>query len=136
MSKKYVLELTAEELKNYEYLVGKGCPAIVQKLHQLAQQARADIERDDLRLPWTARMFPGPPGCGWHVFNGCGGDLHSERAAMIQAAGHDLLEAVKAVDRHHETFVKETCYPGSEWLEIVRLVKRALRKVETGHVEP
>ena len=128
MERKYVLELTAEELKSYLHGTERtGREAVYSGLKKLYEQAVADREADELRLPWSAVE------CNtkgkWLVLDceAMQGRV-SERAAKIRAAGHDLLEAVQAV----KSFM--TGCGGSEKWErtITPLIQRALKKVETG----
>jgi hypothetical protein len=127
--KTYTLELTAEELKNVEAVRGRACPpALVRKLYELADQARADCEVDELLLPWTAQkddtmrdlwlVIP-------HSYRGYG-----ERAAKLASAAPELLSAVQAWEDYDES------EDAADEERARRLTERALRKIETGTPEP
>jgi hypothetical protein len=53
VSKKYVLELSAEELAGYDTTRMRAPVCSAEKrLYDLVDQARADREAEDMRLPW------------------------------------------------------------------------------------
>ena len=127
MTKKYTLELTEEELSYYE---GSDSAAITvdRRLREMAKQAKADRERNTMRLPWSA----GPDGRGWAVrFAGYTTGLpHNEYVAKLMSAAPELLEAVSAFNSWRHKLPANTY--DSEWKDVHTLIVRALRKVETG----
>lgn len=125
MSKTYTLELTAEEVMGLNRdRLGLSDNSTWAKLAPLVEQARADREADELRLPWRAI------GAVCHSNDGrtdgpgtyCG-YAASEPAAKLMSAAPELLEAVRAWMR---------TYPKATLGNCVALSDRALRKVETG----
>ncbi len=135
MLKKYVLELTAEELTTVSSRVrSHGKSDVVGKLDALEAQAKADREADDLRLPWRAVHYGGSVTIGgWTCVTGQVGGSQmgtAERAAKLMAAAPELLEAVQAFkDYMCDSLVD---YDAPTRNEVLRLTARALRKVETG----
>jgi hypothetical protein len=124
--KKYTLELTADELEKMHAVAVP--PAVGVKLLDLATEARADREADELRLPWVVGESTGLKGRGLAVFGGRLEerltDTLTPAQAKLMAAAPELLEAVKAI----------TQVGASVWTLTVaqELARRALRKVETG----
>lgn len=139
--KKYVLELSAEELESldkYRKLSGTVLTATKEQLDKvdgrvsaLIAQAKADRADDELRLPWRAKRTMHSDGPAWWVepwsMNGW-----SEGAARLASAAPELLEAVKAVERYMSLNGPEFALRGRWHHEIVPLLERAMRKVETG----
>lgn len=126
----YRLELTAEELETY---VVKGNHShVYSRAKEALQQARADREADELRLPWkvyrtdcrdykTWTVSDGKDNLGW----GHAGQ-YTEAQVKLMSAAPELLEAVQAVVRwlpdmniDYDTAVQP-------------LIERALRKVDSG----
>lgn len=127
MSKTYTLELTADELADMDYGFA-GPKAICDKVEALAAKARLDREQSDLRLPWRAHQRHICHDRAWSVLDSEYGNPATEAAVKLQSAAPELLEAVKAMQR---------CWANddgsNEYVEVVvPLIKRALRKVETG----
>jgi hypothetical protein len=130
MAKTYHLELTAEEVEAWANRVGNKMPIAV-KLDALAEQARADRERDELRLPWRVCEQMGDH---YVVFSG-DADYRpaypkSAQVANLMSAAPELLEALKAVMQWADD-TDADCQPS--WSEDVRpYINRALKKVRTG----
>jgi hypothetical protein len=143
-AKTYTLELTAEELDGlgftYCYVGDEPPPAIEdvgKRLDALRAEAKADRERDELRLPW--RMSSSHPYYAQFSASqsnsmcvGCckdateDGRSAQERRAKLASAAPELLEAVQAT----KAWMAD---PQSAFYKAVGpLVDRALRKVETG----
>jgi hypothetical protein len=129
MSKVYTLTLTAEELEDrrWESLRGSSLSRVAIQVAEQAEQARADRERDDMRLPWSAEESV--PGIGsWCVqMTGHRAYFGSDRAAKLASAAPELLEAVQAVKQAFDMLGQCERFPMA-----ARLIERALRKVETG----
>lgn len=123
MSKKYTLELTAEELEGSAQFGGYNAHQFDKKLDALRKQARQDRAAAELRLPWRVGQ------CDNHYF--VLGPIspegnRSERAAKLMSAAPELLEAVNAVKAYHE------CDTKFDWNQCMKWIDRALRKVSTG----
>lgn len=138
MSKKtYTLELTAEELLEE----GKPWGAhALQKLVVLANQAKADREADELRLPWHTEWVNRHSGT-MAVYAPSNGGITPlsmtlpERAAKLMSAAPELLEAVKAANGHMTGPRGRGCVcrcPVTDGHADGCPIARALRKVETG----
>ena len=135
--KRYTLELTAEELLPY---AGKRPDSwLAEKLVKLAEQATADREAAELRLPWRAvdmvneygdRALKPAPDATWAVLVLGNAMYRTERQAKLMSAAPELLEAVKGAKRHLKDMDD---YSQTGWL--TTLIERALRKVETGTPE-
>lgn len=127
MSKKtYTLELTAEELRRLdERGYAATCGAIADKLEKLRDQAKADREQDELRLPWRAQECQAGM---WLCVPVDGGELPlSERATKLRAAAGELLSAVMAARDYYNAGSRLVA-----WKDVDALIERALRKVSTG----
>lgn len=122
--KTYTIELTADQLDQLTATYIRG--DIQKKVVAAAEQARADREGPDLRLPWG--WSGGHPDShhylvladGWHAV------MPSAEAAALASAAPLLLEAVRAAKRLCDSWdlgVKY-CYDGA----LVGAVDRALRK--------
>jgi hypothetical protein len=138
-TRKYTLELTAEELRSWEE--AEGGDSLDLKLIALAKQAKADRERDDLRLPWQA-VEDIDGGYPWRVVPDRShkvaverGHLN-ERQAKLMSAAPELLEAVQALQVWAASkglpALFETTAGVAFDKDVMRLVRAALRKVETG----
>lgn len=130
MTKTYTLELTAEEVE-YLHLAGtvpEGAPReVLAKVRALRDQAFADREANELRLPWGAKKIDGL----WTVVGSVSVDWAiSARAARLMSAAPELLEAVQALKVWRDD--SEGFDLPSPLLDCIR---RALRKVETGTPE-
>jgi hypothetical protein len=127
----YTLELTADELESYLHgTERKGREAVYGGLKKLYEQACADRERDDLRLPWRIERSCSLPDAAFERVrfgDGLAVSAPSERAAKLMSAAPELLEAVQAVKRW---------IAAGQMLRqlhsLVEVLDRALRKVETG----
>jgi hypothetical protein len=140
MKKTYTLELTAEELAEVDwgyFLPGPSLTTalrpLVSKVKELAAQAKADREADELRLPWKAvascSITSLPLTC-LQLSTGVVMGTPTEPIAKLMSAAPELLKAVKAFNewRHR---LPENTYDDS-WRAVHRHIVRALRKVETG----
>lgn len=134
MSRTYTLELTAEELLTCARGIGIREGLVREKVMPLIEQAKADREADELRLPWRAEdLYNGAAivkfGNGFFST-----DIYGRRAANLMSAAPELFEAVKAFDR---LVTRQWHKP--DWAtyerEVVPLIDRALRKVESGQPE-
>lgn len=140
MSKKYrlELELTAAQLMDnrWERIRGYAGPIeeISLQVAALRAQARADRETEDLRLPW--RVAECVADDVWTTVGSDGQRTRSKRAASIQAAGHELLEAVKAARQFWASFCSDNHLSPEAWrrfrLDVLAPIERALNKVKTG----
>ena len=139
MSKTYTLDLTAEEL---EILATRADGHTVpdEKVRKLHAKARADRERNDLRLPWRAKLasaigdYNAPTRATWVVVDEPqrgGGQIiyRTEAAARLMSAAPELLEAVQLVK---EQWLRD---PAGKAPVVATAIERALRKVETGEPE-
>lgn len=135
MSKTYTLELTAEELGVVATSDSNVGHVLRPKLFALREQARADREADDLRLPWRAAESPGSTHerTFWYLHRHPRGEIPTtERVSKLMSAAPELLEAVKAADSWGAEQTAGTAW-WTRWCKQVRpLIERALRKVETG----
>lgn len=135
MTKKYTLELTAEEAASMMQPGQPGVPSSVfYKLEALAKQAKADREADELRLPWRVDSLADRHGIAFEApeYGSLCRLLHpniSLRAAKLMSAAPELIEAVEACKEQIERD------PGFRAPVVVQLIERALRKVETGTPE-
>jgi hypothetical protein len=127
MTKKYTLELTAEELETG--LDGMYRSSVVDKFLALQEQRRKDREAADLRLPWRVSKNGW---YGWAVHDADGSSCNTtERAAKIRAAAPELFEAVQAMKRCWEGDLAN--HQADDYERVVEpLIDRALRKVSTG----
>lgn len=136
MSKKrYVLELTGKELQNVDWVRGTkfATPEIAIKLYDLAKQAKADADHEDLRLPWRAELCRDE----WYVRN-ADNTQPSIRAFRLMSAAPELFEAVQAMRGYMGSDYQDwPRFPEAHGLRegMMHLVERALRKAATGVAE-
>ena len=134
MTKKYTLELTAEELAE---LQAKATPIAIisshrsttleRKLEALDVQSRADREADELRLPWRARKYDNDP--RWVVLPRDFTQFcfeRNERAAKLMSAANEWKQA--AIKLHGALYATSSASAD----EGRRLFEKAKRKEETG----
>jgi hypothetical protein len=133
--KKYVLELSAEELDPLKNLAHRSV-SLADKLARAFEAAEADREAEDLRLPW--RVSQGGDGQFYVEIGALHWRSPSARVAKLMSAAPELLEAVKAADAYPtEQHMECKCGAGEdwdgEWMRTVQpLIDRAIRKVATG----
>lgn len=144
--RKYVLELTAEEL---EYLAPAAPPgaehAVAQaadkKLRSARERARADRDADDLHLPWHVQRIENTP--YRPIFRFWMGEQYtefrSERQAKLMSAAPELLEAVQAANEYMTGRSGHGCMCRCAVIDghtAACPIVRALHKVESGVTEP
>ncbi len=133
--KTYTLELTADEARvlclHGVVPPGHGVSAL-EKVRALRDEVEADRKADELRLPWRVSIgscgnpefFMGEKFERWSM---------PERlpAMRLMSAAPELLELARMVERVGLGFVIEGRQSAAK-TEVMRLCRRALRKVETG----
>lgn len=144
--KRYVLEMTAEELLAYAAQCEAVAP-LAEQMRAAVAQAKADRDADDLHLPWHVSRIEntlyGP------IFRFWVGERYtefkSERQAKLMAAAPELLEAVQAAREFTKRWDLSVLGRGTsqytnghaDWdANIEKLLERALRKAATGQPEP